>query len=751
MEPYTCYDSFRVSDQLGQLLGYFDNDGVTELVIHTGQPISVRINGEYRAVTEGTVSKPQLAHLMLGTPLDALTPEDERNSESRILELGGRPIHALLIKRGKEIALTLATSAPQPAPVVYSPQITKPAAIRAQTSPTIPPAKPAAPPTPTPPPPPTPPPVPIPPPRAATPAPPATPAPRPRTPTPASDVRAPGPAPTAPRTHSATDSPVQIHAKVPADVLADLPGGSPNLSLDLDPEDNESTSFQNIPLAPNKKAPERRISRAVSVSGVEGEPELDSGLPRDVSTKSDIDRVESTDPGAWVPELEPVLPRSATQDQSAFEPPGFAIRTPAPVAIPPAPVAPPIPAPPPAQIPPPAISPPSAFAPPVVAPRIEAPVVAAEVPQLVDEPGTIVPAFVNLVKAARAANASDLHIAANRPVLIRTMAELKPLEPKPLTAAEVEGLLLPLLGPRRRRQLEERGYVDLAVQVPGAGRLRANISRIQGGLKGAFRLALPRPFTLDELALPKELAKVVSHHQGLVVIAGPSGHGKTTTLGALVDLINSTRAHHILTVEDPVEIEHPRKAAVVSMREVGRHTLSFAAALKASLREDPDVIVIGELRDRETVEIAMTAAETGHLVMATMSTPSAAKTIDRLIDMFPPDDQSQVRASLAGALRAIVAQRLVPTKDGKVAPAIELLTGVLPLAVLIRDNKLFQLPNLMQRGRSLGMIRLDESLIDLVKRGKISEETALANADSKKEMTIALRGPASTSIPKVTK
>ena len=731
-----------MSDQLGQLLGYFDNDGVTELVIHTGQPISVRIHGEYRAVTEGTVSKPQLAHLMLGTPLDALTPEDERNSESRILELGGRPIHALLIKRGKEIALTLATSAPQPAPVVYSPQITKPATIRAQTSPaTIPPPKPAAAPPPA-----APPPVPSPPPRPVAPAPVAVS--RARTPTPSEDVRAPGPPPTAPsRRHPTTGAPAQIHAPVPADVLADLPG-PPSLSLDLDPEDSESTSFQNIPLAPPVKAPPgRRISRAVSVSGdLDGEPELDSGLPRDVSTKSDIERPESTDPGAWVPELEPVLPRSATQDPSAFEPPAFTVRTPAPAPVaPPPPVAAPVPVIP--AIP----APPSSFKPPEAAPHIEPPVVAADA-GLVDEPGTIVAAFVTLVKAARAANASDLHVAAHRPVLIRTMSELRPLDPKPLTSADVEALLLPLLGPRRRHQLDERGYVDLAVQVPGAGRLRANISRIQGGLKGAFRLALPRPFTLDELALPKELAKVVAHHQGLVVIAGPSGHGKTTTLAALVDLVNSTRAHHILTVEDPVEIEHPRKAAVISQREVGRHTLSFAAALKASLREDPDVIVIGELRDRETVEIAMTAAETGHLVMATMSTPSAAKTIDRLIDMFPPDDQSQVRASLAGALRAIVAQRLVPTKDGKVTPAIELLTGVLPLAVLIRDNKLFQLPNLMQRGRSLGMIRLDESLIDLVKRGKLSEEVALANADSKKEMTVAFRSPATTSsIPKVPK
>ena len=356
---------------------------------------------------------------------------------------------------------------------------------------------------------------------------------------------------------------------------------------------------------------------------------------------------------------------------------------------------------------------------------------------IVDERSNI-DKLVPIVRAARDRRASDLHLSANRPVLIRVAAELVPLDPTVLTAAMAEALLLPLLGPARRVQLATRGYVDLAVDVPGAGRLRGNVSRQKEGLKGSFRLARTTPPTLDELGLPAALAKVVSHHQGLVVITGPSGHGKTTTLAAFVDLINTTRPHHILTIEDPVEIEHPRKRAVVTQREVGRHTRSFAAALKASLREDPDVIVIGELRDRESVEIALTAAETGHLVMATMSTPSAAKTIDRLIDMFPPDDQSQVRASLAGALRAIVSQRLLPRADGSsVVAAVELLTGVLPLAALIRDNKLFQLPNLMQRGKQFGMIRLDESLLELVRSGTVADDVALRAADNKRDFSAA--------------
>jgi twitching motility protein PilT len=381
----------------------------------------------------------------------------------------------------------------------------------------------------------------------------------------------------------------------------------------------------------------------------------------------------------------------------------------------------------------------SASAVPQVAVRATPAPDAAEAPGLVDEPAEVVPALAALVTEARQRNATDLHIAASRLIQIRALGELVALDAAPRSPADVEAMLLPLLGPMRRRQLTERGYVDLAVDVPGGGRLRTNVSRQQGGLKGAFRLAVSSPPSLSELGLPAAVAKVTENHQGLVVIAGPSGHGKTTTLAALVDLLNRADPIHILTIEDPVEIVHPRHAAVVSQREVGRHTLSFAAALKASLREDPDVIVIGELRDRETVEIALTAAETGHLVLATMSTPSAAKTIDRLIDMFPPDDQSQVRASLGAALKAIVAQRLLPDAQGTgMVAVVELLVGVLALANLIRDNKLFQLPNLMQRGRAFGMLRLDDSLLELVRAGKLTEEVALRQADNKKELLAAL-------------
>ncbi|MBL9019405.1 MAG: PilT/PilU family type 4a pilus ATPase [Myxococcales bacterium] len=387
-------------------------------------------------------------------------------------------------------------------------------------------------------------------------------------------------------------------------------------------------------------------------------------------------------------------------------------------------------------------------------------------PQIIDE-HTDIRALHSLLEAARRRGASDLHVIAGRPITIRRLGELVALDADalvppydssvlqalfgPLDPRMAERFVLPLLGPSARAKLEELGYVDLGFSVPGRGRVRGNISRQQDGLSGAFRLARETVPTLDELGLPRELAKVVRHHQGLVVIAGPSGHGKTTTMAALVNLLNNTNSDHIITIEDPVEIEHPAKRAIVSHREVKRHTLSFVAALKASLREDPDVIVIGELRDRETVEIALTAAETGHLVLATISTPSAVKTIDRLIDMFPPDDQVQVRASISGTLRAVIAQRLLPNAAGNgMVAAIELVTGVLPLAAMIRDNKLFQLPSLMQRGRAFGMIRLDDSLAEHVRAKRITEVVAMGAAENKRDLAAALSPRAAASAPTMT-
>lgn len=334
-----------------------------------------------------------------------------------------------------------------------------------------------------------------------------------------------------------------------------------------------------------------------------------------------------------------------------------------------------------------------------------------------------------VLRRARQLDASDVHIVAGRPVAIRVAGQLEP-HGEALSADVVRAQLEPLVTGRHRAQLEELGYCDFAAEVEGAGRLRVNVNRQRTGLKGCFRLVAPRPATLAELGLPPQLAKATAHHQGLVVVAGPNGQGKTTTLAALVDMVNESKPLHVITVEDPVEVIHPRKRAVITQREVGSHTRSFQRALEAALREDPDVIVIGELRDRETVEMALSAAETGHLVIATMSSPSGSKTIDRLIDMFPPDDQSQVRSTLAGALKAVVSQRLVPTVDGRRrVAAAELITGSIPLWTLIRDDKLYQLPSLLQRGAAYGMIRIEQSLSELLQAGLISEEAARHNAD----------------------
>jgi len=334
-----------------------------------------------------------------------------------------------------------------------------------------------------------------------------------------------------------------------------------------------------------------------------------------------------------------------------------------------------------------------------------------------------------LLVQAREQAASDVHIMSGEPPRLRCAGRLAAAGPI-LSDEQACGLVMPLLNERNAKQLEELGYADFACQLEGVGRLRVNVNKQRSGIKGCFRLIMPEPPTLDSLGLPSELRQMLNYHQGLVVVSGPNGAGKTTTLSALVDLFNSERSVHIITVEDPVEVIHPIKKAIVSQREVGIHTKSFHSALKGSLREDPDVIAIGELRDRETVEKALEAAETGHLVFATMSTPSGARTIGRLIDMFPPDDQSQVRSTLAGVLKFVVSQRLVPRKDGNGrVVAVELLTGGMALWSLIRDDKLFQLPSLLQRGRAFGMIRIEDSLNALVSSGVISIETARTFAD----------------------
>jgi twitching motility protein PilT len=345
-----------------------------------------------------------------------------------------------------------------------------------------------------------------------------------------------------------------------------------------------------------------------------------------------------------------------------------------------------------------------------------------------------------LFEQARASLASDLHLVAGRPPLFRIGGELGP-KGEVIVAEALERLLMPLIPERLLEDLATQGSCDFALEHPKLGRFRVNVGRQQTGLKACMRLVPREMPTLKSLALPPELARVTAHHQGLVLFTGPTGHGKTTTMTAVVDHINETTGHHIVSVEDPVENVHLKKKAFISQREVGTHTRTFASALRAALREDPDVIVVGELRDVETVRMAVAASETGHLVLGTMNTPSAAKTIDRLIDLFPPADQPQVRLTLAAGLRLIVGQRLVPNPTRTcVHAAVELLPGSIPLSAIIRDAKSFQIPSLQQRGRGVGIVRLDEALADLVRSGRASLGDALPFAEAPTELESLVKG-----------
>ncbi|MBL4685467.1 MAG: PilT/PilU family type 4a pilus ATPase [Nannocystaceae bacterium] len=333
---------------------------------------------------------------------------------------------------------------------------------------------------------------------------------------------------------------------------------------------------------------------------------------------------------------------------------------------------------------------------------------------------------------ARRRSASDVHLISDEAPRIRIAGRLQP-EGDPISAAALASAIERVLSAPQQATLDERGYVDLGITDAAAGRLRLNICRHRGGLKVCARLVAAHPLSPTELGLPWEVEAIANHHQGLVVCSGPSGAGKTTTMAALVQLFNERQAVHIITVEDPVEIQYPVARSLISQREVGTHTLSFSAALKGALREDPDIIVIGDLRDRETVAMALSAAETGHLVIATMSTPSGAQTIGRLIDMFPPDEQNQIRATLAGALKLVVSQRLIDAAaPNRRVAAFEVITGNVPLWSLIRDQKLHQLPSLLQRGRAYGMVRLEDSLKGLMLSKTITRAAALANADDPK-------------------
>ena len=325
--------------------------------------------------------------------------------------------------------------------------------------------------------------------------------------------------------------------------------------------------------------------------------------------------------------------------------------------------------------------------------------------------------------------ASDLHITTGVPPIVRVNGKLKALDHPKLLPNDTRELIYSILTQEQRDVLERNWEYDFSYSLPGKGRFRVNVYYQRGSISAAFRSIPVKIPTIEELRLPLVVSEFAMKPRGFVVVTGPTGSGKSTTLAAIINIINETRNCHIITIEDPIEFLHPHKRSIVNQREVGTDTKSFANALKYALRQDPDVILIGEMRDLETIQTALTAAETGHLVFATLHTVDAPQTIDRIIDVFPPHQQQQVRIQLAGCLQGIIAQQLLPTVDGNGrVVAVEILVATPGIKNLIREGKTHQIYTAIQTGQKYGMQTLDMALADLVKRGWISYETAYEKA-----------------------
>ncbi|MEW6188691.1 MAG: type IV pilus twitching motility protein PilT [Actinomycetota bacterium] len=337
--------------------------------------------------------------------------------------------------------------------------------------------------------------------------------------------------------------------------------------------------------------------------------------------------------------------------------------------------------------------------------------------------------LTDLLEEVLQREASDLHLTVGTPPVIRIHGDLIRLDYPKLTPKDTKEMVYSILTSEQREKLEKNLELDFSYSLPGKARFRVNIYYQRNTLAAAFRFIPVEIKTLEELGLPKVLETLARRPRGFVLVTGPTGSGKTTTLAALINIINETRNVHIMTIEDPIEYLHHHKRSIVNQREVGSDTKSFANALKYVLRQDPDVILIGEMRDVETIAIALTAAETGHLVFATLHTPDAPQSIDRIIDVFPPHQQQQVRIQLAGTLQGIVAQQLLQTRDGRGrVVAVEVLFATPAVRNLIREAKAHQIYNVMQTGQKYGMQTMDQALADLYRRGKISYEMAVARA-----------------------
>ncbi|MCC7289528.1 type IV pilus twitching motility protein PilT [bacterium] len=322
-------------------------------------------------------------------------------------------------------------------------------------------------------------------------------------------------------------------------------------------------------------------------------------------------------------------------------------------------------------------------------------------------------------------DASDLHLQVGLPPMLRIDGALKPIgDVAPVDDATIENLILPLLDEKQKKMLIEDKELDFSFAFGDLGRFRVNAFHEKGSLAAALRLIPTKIRTLEELGMPQVVKNFTQFPRGLVLVTGPTGSGKSTTLAAMIDLINSEKAMHIITIEDPVEYQHHHKKSIVVQREIHFDSNSFGAALRSALREDPDVVLIGEMRDLETIATAITIAETGHLVLATLHTNSAAGSIDRMIDVFPPHQQQQIRIQLAGVLQGIVAQRLIPMVGGGRIAAAEILVVTPAVRNIIREAKSHQLDAVIQTGAEHGMVSMDKTLVELIHSGKITYEEA---------------------------
>ena len=324
--------------------------------------------------------------------------------------------------------------------------------------------------------------------------------------------------------------------------------------------------------------------------------------------------------------------------------------------------------------------------------------------------------------------ASDLHLSAVMPPMIRVDGDIRRINLPPLADAEVQTMLFDIMDQQQQQSLRDNLELDFAYEVPGIARFRVNVFYQNRGLGAAFRTIPSRVLTLEELELKQVFKDLAMVPRGLVLVTGPTGSGKSTTLAAMVDYINENKHDHVLTIEDPVEFIHHSKKSLINQREVHQHTRGFNAALRSALREDPDVILLGELRDLETIRLALTAAETGHIVFGTLHTSSAAKTIDRIIDVFPAEEKSMVRSMLSESLQGVISQTLLKKTGGGRIAAHEIMMATPAIRNLIREDKVAQMYSSIQMGQAYGMQTMDQSLMLLAERGYISRQTAREKA-----------------------